>query len=54
MSKDDLEATEKLLKDLVRERTQLGQECRGDDVEREAEWCQESLSKILDAKLKKI
>jgi hypothetical protein len=54
MSKEDEEAAEKLWRELERERAHLGEECTGNDVEREAEWCQETLSKVLDAKAKKI
>jgi len=54
MSQEDEEAAEKLWRELERERAHLGEECTGDDVEREAEWCQETLSKVLDAKAKKI
>jgi len=54
MSQEDQEAAEKLWKELERERAQLGEECMGDDVERKAEWCQSTLSKVLDAKAKKI
>ena len=39
---------------MERERAHLGEKCTGDDVECEAELCQESLSKVLDAKAKKI
>jgi len=54
MSKEDEEAEEKLWRELERERAHLGEECTGDDVEREAEWCQEVLSKALEAKVQKI
>jgi len=54
MSKEDKEAAEKLGMELERERAHLGEECTGDDVEREAEWCQETQSSVLDAKAKKI
>jgi len=54
MPKEDEEAAEKLWRELESERAHLGEECTGDDVEREAEWCQEALSKVLDAKAKKI
>jgi len=50
MAKVDEEAAETLWRELERERAHLGEECMGDDVEREAEWCQEPLSKVLDAK----
>jgi hypothetical protein len=54
MSKEDEEASEILGRELERKRAHLGKECTGDDVERDAEWCQETLSKVLDAKAKKI
>jgi len=54
MSQEDKEAAEKLLKELERDRAHLGEECMGDDVEREAEWCQATVSKVLDVKAKKI
>ena len=54
MSKEDEEPAEKLWRELERERACLGKECTGDNVEREAVWCQEALSKVLDAKAKKI
>jgi hypothetical protein len=53
MSKEDQESAEKLWRELERERAHLGEECTGDDVEQEAEWCQETLSKVQDAKAKK-
>jgi len=37
MSNEDEDAAEQLWKELERERAQLGEECMGDDVEREAE-----------------
>jgi hypothetical protein len=54
MSKEDQDAAEKLWRELERERAHLGEECTGDDVEREAKWCQDTLSKVLDAKANKI
>jgi len=48
--KEEEEAAEKRWKELDRERAQLGEECTGDDVEREAEWCPETLSNDLDGK----
>jgi hypothetical protein len=54
MSKQDKEAAEKLWRELESERAHLGGECTGDDVEREAKWCQESLTTVLDAKENKI
>ena len=37
MSKQDEEAAEKVWKELERERAHLGEECTGDNVEREAD-----------------
>ena len=54
MSKDDEKAAEKLWKELEGRRARLDEECTGDKVEQEAEWCQETLSKVLDAKAKKM
>jgi hypothetical protein len=54
MSTEDEDAAEKLWRELERERTHLGEEYTGDNVEREAIWCQETLSKVLDAKAKNI
>ena len=53
-SKQDQEAAETLWKQLERERAHLGEECRGDHIEREAEWCQATMSEVQDAKAKKI
>jgi len=54
MSKEDEEAAKKLWQELERDRAHRGKECTGDDVEREAEWSQATLSKVLDGKAKKI
>ena len=54
LSKEEKEAAENPWRELERERAQLGKKCMGDNVEREAESCQETLSKVLDAKAKKI
>jgi hypothetical protein len=54
MAQEDKEAAEKLWRELERDRAHLGEECTGDDVEREAECSQETLSKVPDAKAKKI
>ena len=54
MSKEDKEAAEELWWVLERDRAHLGEECIGDDVYREPECCQETPSKVLDAKAKKI
>jgi len=54
MSKEDEKSPEKLWKELEGQRARLDEECTGDEVEREAEWCQETLSRVLDAKAKRI
>jgi len=54
MSKEDEESAEKLCKQLETARAHLEEECMGDDAEQEAEWCQETQSKLLNAKVKKI
>ena len=54
MSKEDEEAAEKLWRELERERAHLDEECTGDDVEREAELCQQTESKVLETKAKTI
>jgi hypothetical protein len=54
MSKEDKKPADKLWKEREGQRARLDEECTGDKVEREAEWCQEMLSMVLDAKAKKI
>jgi len=54
MSRQDEEAAEELWKKLKRERAHLGEECTGDDVERETDWCHATLSQVQDAKAKEI
>jgi len=54
MSKEDEKTAEKLWKELEGQRARLDEECTGDEVEREAQWCQEMLSEVLDPKAKKI
>ena len=49
MSKEDEDAAETLWKATGREGAHRGEECMGDDVEREAEWCQTTFSKVLNA-----
>jgi len=53
MSQEDEKAVEKLWNELEGQRARLDEECTGDEVEREAECCQETLSKVLDAKVTK-
>jgi hypothetical protein len=53
-STEDEEAAEILWRELERGIAHLGEECTGDDVERQAEWSQEIVSKFLDTKAKKI
>jgi len=54
MTEKDVEAAEKLWTELARERAHLDAECTEDEVEQEAEWCQEAMRIILDATAKKI
>jgi hypothetical protein len=54
MTNEDENAAEMLWKELVGQRARLDEEFTGDELEREAEWCQEMLRKVLDAKAKKI
>jgi len=54
MSKEDKKAAETLCKELGRQIVCLDEECAGHEVDQEAEWCQETLSKVLDAKGKKM
>ena len=54
LSKEDKKAAEKLGKKLEGQRARLDEECTGDDVEQEAEWCLEMLYMVLDTKAKKI
>jgi len=50
----DMEAAEKLCRDLVKERAHLNAECKEDQVEQEAEWCQKEISSVLNAPTQKI
>jgi len=52
MSKEDEKAAEKLWMKLEGQRGRLDKEHTGDEVEREAEWCQKTLIKVLEAKVK--
>jgi hypothetical protein len=54
MSQEDVEAAKELWKERPKEMAHLGAEIMGDEVESEAEWCQEALSRVLDATAKKI
>jgi len=54
MSLEDKEQAEKLWKERAKGRAYLGVRSIGDDVERNAKWCQEVLGKELDASAKKI
>ena len=49
-----MEAAEKLWTELVKERADLDADRSGDEVEQEAAWCQEAMSKVLDATAKTI
>jgi hypothetical protein len=53
-SQESEEQVDNLWKDKARGKAYLGGESTGDEVESEAEWCQESLSKVLDTTAKKI
>ena len=54
MSEEDVEAAEKLWTELVKERAHLDADRSADEVEQEAAWCQEAMSKVLDATAKSI
>jgi len=54
MTEEDAKATEKLWRELAKERAHLDAECMADEVEREAAWCQEAMGNVLDATAKKI
>jgi hypothetical protein len=49
-----VEAAEELGREWGKEWVHLGEESTGDEVESEAKWCQEALSKVLDTTAKKI
>jgi hypothetical protein len=49
MTEQDVEAAEQLWMELVKEKVQLDVECTEDKVEKEAAWCQEAMSSVLDA-----
>jgi len=54
MTEEDEEAAKKLWMELPKERAHLDSACTEDEVEQEATWCQETLSKVLDITAKKI
>ena len=54
MLKEDDNAAEKLWKELEGQIAHLDEECTGDEVERDAEWCHDTQSKVLDTTVKKI
>jgi len=54
MTEEDLEAAEELWRELAKERAHLGAECTADEVEHEAAWCEEAISRVLKATAKKI
>jgi len=54
MSQEDMEMAEELWRLRANDRAHIGAENTGDEVESEAEWCQEALSKVLDITAKKI
>jgi len=54
MTEEDLEAAEKLWRELAKERAYLSAECTSDEVEHKAGWCQEAMSSVLIATAKHI
>jgi len=54
LSQEDKEQVEQLWRERARGRVYMGAESTGNNVKSEAEWCQEALSKVLDATAKKI
>jgi len=54
MSNEDEEAAEELWKELETDGAHRGEDCMGDDLEQESEWCQATWSNVLEAKVKKI
>jgi hypothetical protein len=54
MSQKDMEQAEKLWKERARGRAYLDVESTGDDVESEAEWCQEVLGNVFNASAKEV
>ena len=54
MTEKDAKAAEKLLMELAKERAQLDAQCTENEVEREAAWCEEVMSSVLDAMAKNI
>jgi hypothetical protein len=54
ITEEEEEVVEKLWKKRERHSTCLAKKSTGDKVERVAKWCQESLSKVLDAKMNTI
>jgi len=54
MLEEDIEAADKLWTEQARERAHLNAECTEDEVEQQAAWCQEAMSIVLAATVKKI
>jgi len=54
MTEEDTKPAEMLWMDPAKERAHLDAECEADEVEQQAEWCQEAIGHILDATAKKI
>ena len=54
MMEVDVEAAEKLWRELVKENAHLEAECTADKVEHKASWCPEAIGSILDAMGNKI
>jgi len=53
-SQEDVEVAEQLWRQQAKDRAHLGAESTGDEVDSEAEWCQEALRKVIDATVKQI
>jgi len=54
MTVDDAQPAGKLQMELTKQRTQLEEECKENEVEQEAEWCQEAMSSVPDTAAKTI
>jgi len=54
MTKNDVEAGEKLWMEKAKQRAQLDVECTEDEMEKEATWCQEAMNSDLDTTPKRI
>lgn len=54
MMEEDLEAAEKLWRELAKKRAHLSTECTADKMGHEGAWCQEATSSVFNAAAKKI